>query len=146
MASTTVQWQFLVLASVLQFLRGAAWFTAGVILGVQAIDPTIGASMPVLRSFLFSSGALALLAALFLLNGGLQVWAGYHVSTWRKSRMALLAVGIPAVDCIAWAEIGLRLEARAEFGFALAAFILCGVAALAAIAMAAGRGSLTGRF
>ena len=66
MASTTVQWQFLTLASVLQLLRGAAWFTIAVILGAQAIDPTIGASVSVLRNLMLPSVALATLAVLFL--------------------------------------------------------------------------------
>jgi hypothetical protein len=146
LASNTLQSEFLVLASVLQWLRGAAWFTAGVILGAQAADPSIAAGVSVLRNLMLSSGVLALLCALFLLNGALQVWAGYQVSMWRKTRLWLLAGLIPALDCIAWAEIGLRLEARGESGFAAAGFVFCGLAALAAIGMAAGRSSLSGRF
>jgi len=146
LASPTVQSQFLLLASVLQLLRGAAWFTAGVILAVQAVDPTVGASLPVLRSLDWPAGALALLAAVLVANSVLQVWAGYHVIMWRRTRMANLALLAASLDFIAWTVLGLRLEARGEFGFALAGFVLAGFAALAAIGVAAGRSSLTGPF
>lgn len=146
MSSSAQQHQLITLASLLQFLRAGAWCTAGVVILVQGLDPTVGAGVALLRNLELPGPVLALLGVLFLVNGGLQAWVGYHVSTWRKTKRWLLSVLVPAADALAWAELGIRLDARNESGFALTGFILCGLAALAALGVAAGRESLTGQF
>lgn len=146
MASFSQQYQLLTLATLLQILRAGAWCTAGVVLLVQGIDPSVGAGVPVLRSLELRGLEFAFLGAFFIVNGAVQAWAGYHVSTWRKSKMWLVTLLAAAGDAIVWAEVGLRLAARNESGWALTGFIFCGLAALSALAVAAGRDSLTRDF
>ncbi|MBS2030604.1 MAG: hypothetical protein JST54_22060 [Deltaproteobacteria bacterium] len=146
MASPTLQQKFLSLSAVLQLLRAAVWATVGVILLVQALDPTIGASLPVLQHLGLGGAVLAAVAVGGLVNGMAQAWVGYHVSTWRKSRLLPLMVPIAAIDAVAWAELGLRLDSRGEAGWALTGFIICGLAALSAIGLVAGKSSMQGQF
>ena len=146
MASPTLQQKFLSLSAALQLLRAAVCTTVAFILLAQAIDPTIGASVPVLEHLGLGGALLGAVAGLGLVNAMAQAWVGYHVSTWRKSRLLAAVVPLVVIDAVGWAAMGMRLDSRGEASWALTAFIVCGLAAMSAIGLVAGKSSMSGQF